>query len=201
MHNEGYSTMCGHGVIAIGTLVFERGLLTTREPNVVVLDTPAGQVRARAAVVRRTRRGAVSDVEPLGRPEPAEAISAIRVTSVAFDNVPSFVLHPASRCVRRIGGGSGRRCVRRVLRDRGRGGRGRADSPFPPAGSAASRDGDQARRRGGAAGRAPARAGPAGHLRHDLHGPAKRGDPTCATSRSSPTRKWTDRRAGPERAR
>jgi proline racemase len=41
MHNEGYATMCGHGVVAIGTLVFERGLLTTRQPNVVVLDTPA----------------------------------------------------------------------------------------------------------------------------------------------------------------
>jgi len=94
MHNEGYSTMCGHGVIAIGTLVFERGLLTTLEPNVVVLDTPAGQVRARAAVVRRTGPGAASDIEPLDRREPAESISASRVTSVAFENVPSFVLYP-----------------------------------------------------------------------------------------------------------
>jgi trans-L-3-hydroxyproline dehydratase len=93
MHNEGYSTMCGHGVVAIGTLVFERGLLTTREPNVVVLDTPAGQVRARANVVRRSGHGAASDIEPLGREDAPESITATRVTSVAFENVPSFVLH------------------------------------------------------------------------------------------------------------
>ena len=30
MHNEGYSTMCGHGIIAVATLVFERGLLSPR---------------------------------------------------------------------------------------------------------------------------------------------------------------------------
>jgi len=94
MHNEGYSTMCGHGVIAIGTLVFERGLLTTREPGVIVLDTPAGQVRARAAIVRRTGPAAPSDTGPPGRREPAESVSASRVTSVAFENVPSFVLYP-----------------------------------------------------------------------------------------------------------
>ncbi len=74
MHNEGYSTMCGHGVIAIATIVFERGLLATREPNVLVLDTPAGQVRARALVTQREGQGA-------------------RVRSVAFENVPSFVMH------------------------------------------------------------------------------------------------------------
>src|SRR5687767_9128722 len=27
MHNEGYSTMCGHGVIAVTTIAIERGLL------------------------------------------------------------------------------------------------------------------------------------------------------------------------------
>jgi Proline racemase len=43
MHNEGYSTMCGHGVIAVTTMALERGLLmpggtarqscTTRRPE------------------------------------------------------------------------------------------------------------------------------------------------------------------------
>ncbi len=93
MHNEGYSTMCGHGVVAIGTLVFERGLLATREPNVVVLDTPAGQVRARANVVQLSGRGVTADAEtPGGRAAP-ELVPATRVASVAFENVPSFVLH------------------------------------------------------------------------------------------------------------
>src|SRR5215216_6981333 len=40
MHNEGYSTMCGHGVIAVTTIALERGLLWPRG-NEIVLDTPA----------------------------------------------------------------------------------------------------------------------------------------------------------------
>ena len=65
MHNEGWSTMCGHGVIALVTVALEVGLLGERA--VVRLDTPAGRVTARAR-----RDGA-------------------RVRSVAFENVPSFV--------------------------------------------------------------------------------------------------------------
>jgi proline racemase len=66
MHNEGWSTMCGHGVIALVTVALEVGLLSARE--VVRLDTPAGRVTARPH-----RLGA-------------------RVHSVAFENVPSFVV-------------------------------------------------------------------------------------------------------------
>jgi trans-L-3-hydroxyproline dehydratase len=66
LHNEGWSTMCGHGVIALTTVALETGLLTPRE--VVRLDTPAGRVTARAA----QRAGQ-------------------RVQSVTFENVPSFV--------------------------------------------------------------------------------------------------------------
>src|SRR5215217_1891468 len=74
MHNEGYSTMCGHGVIAVVTIGLERGLfLAHGDPPQVVLDSPAGSIRARAAVEQRG--------------------DALRVRSVAFANVPSFVLH------------------------------------------------------------------------------------------------------------
>ena len=66
MHNEGWSTMCGHGVIALVTVALEVGLLSMRD--VVRLDTPAGRVTARPR-----REGA-------------------RVRSVAFENVPSFVV-------------------------------------------------------------------------------------------------------------
>jgi trans-L-3-hydroxyproline dehydratase len=83
MHNEGYSTMCGHGVIAVTTIALERGLIvpgpaapesaeqTAAGPDgaTVVYDSPAGTIRARAR------------------------LSAARVTSVSFVNVPSFVLH------------------------------------------------------------------------------------------------------------
>ncbi|HZR23636.1 MAG TPA: proline racemase family protein [Vicinamibacterales bacterium] len=70
MHNEGYSTMCGHGIIAVTTIALERGLLMPGGDGCsIVYDAPAGAIRARATM----------DGE--------------RVTSVAFQNVPSFVLH------------------------------------------------------------------------------------------------------------
>ena len=67
LHNEGWSTMCGHGIIAVTTVVLETGMLPTTGPEVRI-DTPAGVVVA---------RGHVEDG---------------RVTRVAFTNVPSFVL-------------------------------------------------------------------------------------------------------------
>ncbi len=66
MHNEGWSTMCGHGIIALTTVAIETGMLPSRD--VVRIDAPAGRITA--------------------RPKRDHA----RVTSVAFENVPSFVL-------------------------------------------------------------------------------------------------------------
>jgi len=69
LHNEGYSTMCGHGVIALVTALIETGALPERGTETpVTIDTPAGLVRATAFV---NPRGAV--------------------TKVAFRNVPSFI--------------------------------------------------------------------------------------------------------------
>jgi trans-L-3-hydroxyproline dehydratase len=69
MHNEGYSTMCGHGIIAITKVVLETGLLPMQSPETTVkIDTPAGLVTAHARVVGE------------------------HVHSVYFHNVPSFVL-------------------------------------------------------------------------------------------------------------
>jgi proline racemase len=71
MHNEGWSTMCGHGVIAVTTIAIERELVWSGQET-MVLDAPAGPVEARPAIsVDNDQR---------------------RVTSVAFTNVPSFVL-------------------------------------------------------------------------------------------------------------
>src|SRR6188472_4574070 len=42
MHNQGYSLMCGHGVIAVVTLALEHGLIVPRRANELVLDSPAG---------------------------------------------------------------------------------------------------------------------------------------------------------------
>jgi proline racemase len=59
MHNEGFSTMCGHGVIGLVTALLQIGQLPMITPETVItLDTPAGEVRARA----RIRDGRVLDV-------------------------------------------------------------------------------------------------------------------------------------------
>ena len=85
MHNEGYSTMCGHGVIAVTTIALERGLLMPGgDGATVVYDAPAGTIRARAIV----KAGRADQAGRAGQPG-----DDVRVESVAFQNVPSFVLH------------------------------------------------------------------------------------------------------------
>jgi trans-L-3-hydroxyproline dehydratase len=69
LHNEGFSTMCGHGIIGVTAAALETGMLPAAEPETTIkIDTPAGLVVARARV------------------------SNGRVQSVYFQNVPSFVL-------------------------------------------------------------------------------------------------------------
>lgn len=49
MHNEGYSTMCGHGIIAVVTALIETGALPRRGLQTpVAIDSPAGLIRATA---------------------------------------------------------------------------------------------------------------------------------------------------------
>jgi len=70
-HNEGYSTACGHGTIALVTWALESGRLPMTGPETTVtVDVPSG----RLACVARCD------------------LAARRVTSVRFRNVPSFVL-------------------------------------------------------------------------------------------------------------
>src|SRR5262245_62645889 len=69
LHNEGYSTMCGHGVIALVTALIEAGAIPLAGPQTPInLDTPAGLVRATA-----------------------HCDDDGRVERVSFLNVPSFV--------------------------------------------------------------------------------------------------------------
>jgi len=82
MHNEGYSTMCGHGVIAVTTIALERGLLMPGGDGTTILfDSPAGTIRARATLA------------PGGAGATGESTLPGRVERVSFTNVPSFVLH------------------------------------------------------------------------------------------------------------
>ncbi len=69
MHNEGYSTMCGHGIIALVTTLLETGALAAKGQHTPInLDTPAGLVRATAHLDSRGQ-----------------------VERVLFLNVPSFL--------------------------------------------------------------------------------------------------------------
>jgi proline racemase len=66
MHNAGYSTMCGHGIIALVTALVETGTHPARgAATPVTLDTPAGLVRA---VAHRDAAGLVARVSFLNVP-------------------------------------------------------------------------------------------------------------------------------------
>lgn len=65
MHNEGYSTMCGHAVIAISTLVAEQGWMKIREGlNTLRIDAPCGRIESHI----RVEKGRVIDVNFHGVP-------------------------------------------------------------------------------------------------------------------------------------
>jgi trans-L-3-hydroxyproline dehydratase len=82
LHNEGWSTMCGHGIIGVVKLGVETGLLPGRPtgPDTVEsrIDTPAGRVTATAHL-------APDDSGEAG------VGGGRRVERVSFLNVPSFV--------------------------------------------------------------------------------------------------------------
>ncbi len=71
MHNEGYSTMCGHATIAVTKWLVESGQVSLSggaDEVAVRLDVPSGQVESHARLVSG------------------------RVRSVWFENVPSFAV-------------------------------------------------------------------------------------------------------------
>ncbi|MCI0583234.1 MAG: proline racemase family protein [Chloroflexi bacterium] len=69
-HNEGYSTACGHGTIALVTWAIDAERVPTTAPETrVVVDVPSGRLECRARID-----------------------DGGRVDAVAFRNVPSFVL-------------------------------------------------------------------------------------------------------------
>lgn len=68
IHNEGFSTMCGHGIIGIVTVVLETRMMTMVSPTTMIkIDSPAGLITAYAHIEND------------------------RVRSVSFHDVPSFV--------------------------------------------------------------------------------------------------------------
>jgi trans-L-3-hydroxyproline dehydratase len=68
MHNEGFSPMCGHGIIGIATVVLETGMLPMTTPTTIIkINSPAGLITAYAHIENG------------------------QVKNVSFHNVPSFV--------------------------------------------------------------------------------------------------------------
>src|SRR5699024_2425470 len=69
MHNEGYSTMCGHATIAIAKLAVEMGWVEKQEPvSTLAIDAPCGRLTIEVDVTNG------------------------KAGSVRFRCVPSFVL-------------------------------------------------------------------------------------------------------------
>ena len=69
LHNEGYSTMCGHAIIAISTLAIEMQWLNVTEgDNILKIDAPCGRITSFTHV----KNG--------------------KIIGVRFHNVPSFVI-------------------------------------------------------------------------------------------------------------
>jgi proline racemase len=50
MTNDGYSTMCGHGIIALTTALIETGQFVATAEQKIRFDTPAGLIEARAII-------------------------------------------------------------------------------------------------------------------------------------------------------
>ncbi len=69
LHNEGYSTMCGHAIIAITTLAIEMNWVSIKSPvTEVKIDAPCGRIHAFAKIIKN------------------------KVANVYFHCVPSFVV-------------------------------------------------------------------------------------------------------------
>lgn len=72
LHSEGYSTMCGHAIMALGRWAVDSGIVEAQEPRTeVAIQTPCGLVRASVAV-ESGKQGRKSG-------------------AVSFRSVPSFV--------------------------------------------------------------------------------------------------------------
>ncbi|BDD09107.1 proline racemase [Fulvitalea axinellae] len=69
LHNEGYSSMCGHAIIALVTLALDTGMIAKTDENPeIIINVPAGKVKARATFDEKGK-----------------------VKNVSFLNVPSFM--------------------------------------------------------------------------------------------------------------
>lgn len=80
LHNEGYSTMCGHAIVALAKLAFESGAVASKDgENCLNIDAPAGQIKAKVLMENN------------------------RASHISFDNVSSFLAFSAEVSLAGIG--------------------------------------------------------------------------------------------------
>jgi len=81
MHNEGYSTMCGHAVIALGRWAVDSGKIARRAPETAVrIQCPCGPVTARVADDGGVRFESVPAFAPaLGLPIEVDGVGRVEI--------------------------------------------------------------------------------------------------------------------------
>ena len=88
MHNEGYSSMCGHATLALGKVALQCGLVKPVAPvTQFCIDVPAGQIRVYVQVQPNLQ-------------------GQLQIGEVSFDNVPSFMPRPELALGARLVAGS-----------------------------------------------------------------------------------------------
>lgn len=94
IHNEGYSTMCGHAMIALAKTAVEAGVVPVTYPvTEFLVDAPCGQIRLFAQISTGDPVGiSAGPVAADQTVSSAAAPAKIQVHRCWFENVPSFVL-------------------------------------------------------------------------------------------------------------
>ncbi len=104
IHNEGYSTMCGHAMIALAKTAVEAGGVPVTYPvTEFLVDAPCGQIRLFAQIAADVPVGNLaghvtddpglnSDSAPVSTSAQGKEKRKIQVHRCWFENVPSFVL-------------------------------------------------------------------------------------------------------------
>lgn len=77
IETSGCLPMCGHGTIGTITIAIEEGLIKPKTPGIVRLEVPAGLV--------------VAEYKTVGSQQSAIGVDSLKVQSVKFTNVPSFL--------------------------------------------------------------------------------------------------------------
>lgn len=96
LHNEGYSTMCGHAMIALAKVAVEAGVVAATYPvTCFKVDAPCGQIQLYAELAPTAPGQADqsrADQRQVGQGQADNSSAMPQVQRSWFNNVPSFVV-------------------------------------------------------------------------------------------------------------